>query len=73
MSARTQPANITYTAYAQYNSATIKLLEASRSGDAFTVYSDYAIWDSTLNTYVDPNQVQNIATGRIGLGAFAGN
>jgi len=73
MAARPQPPNSTIQAHPQYSASNLSLLEGSRAGDSFTVYADYAVWDSTLNTFVDPGKIQHKATGRIGFGAFAGN
>jgi len=67
MAARTMPANATYFICPQFSSANYTLTEASRAGDAFQVYSDFAIWDSTLNSYVLPERIKNIASGQLGL------
>jgi hypothetical protein len=67
MAARTMPPDITYQIFPYYNASTLSLLEASRAGDSFTVYSDLAIWDSTANSYVDPSKVKNLVSGNIGL------
>jgi hypothetical protein len=67
MAARTMPANATYSVFPQVNTGNYTLTEASRAGDAFTVYSDFAIWDSTLNSYVLPERIKNTATGVVGL------
>jgi hypothetical protein len=72
MAARTCPVNTNCFQFPYYNATTMTLLEPSRAGDSFQVYADLAIWDSTLNTYVDPLKVQCVATLQRGLCSGAG-